>query len=162
MMQLAAEPWDTFPKGAKAMWRAGAWWSGVVAVVALLVMGACSGLVPPLEVDDLFGMDGLTIELLGVGEVSTAAFTPPITFTRGSCAYVTDTVCNYTASANVADHAIVVSASAASAKAVFDAMQAGATLEIQGVFDVVLGEPGLTTSASVQVTLNTSDGSIEF
>lgn len=73
-----------------------------------------------------------------------------------------DTTCAYNATVDTAEHAVVVVASAASAKAVFDAMTAGDTLEVRGSVAVTLAAPGLTSSAFVRVTLDTLDGSIKF
>jgi len=91
-----------------------------------------------------------------------ATFAPTLAMTRESCNYSVDTVCSYVAAANVDSHGIVVTATTASAKAVFDAMKDGETLEITGTFAVTLADPGLTNSAIVRVTLNTSGGSIKF
>jgi hypothetical protein len=227
------------------MRRMRAWFLGGAVVAVLAMVGACSQFVPPIPVDDLFGLDGLQVDLLGSGALSTnagpkttsfagtisafvdsdgfdlpafinatlmqetvvidadvqitvegedatsemtnfsltagqvslevrvdgstiataagaATFTPPLAVTRVSCAYAVDTVCTYAAAANVDSHGIVVTATAAAPKAVFDAMRDGRLLEITGTFAVTLAEPGLTNSAIVRVTLNTSGGSIKF
>ena len=228
------------------MRRARVWFlSGAVATVLLLV-GACSQFVPPIPVDDLFGLDGLQVNLIGSGgavltmagpkttsfegtiaavvetdgsdvpafisatlmqetvvigadvqvtvvgedalseltnfaltagqialqvrvdgtQIATATgaatFAPALAMTRESCSYSVDTVCSYVAAANVDSHGIVVTATTASAEAVFDAMKDGETLEITGTAAVTLADPGLTNSAIVRVTLNTSGGSIKF
>jgi len=103
-------------------------------------------------------VDGL---LIGTAS-GTATFSPPLAVTRVACSYVVDTVCDFTAAVSAADHAIVVSATAASANAVFEAMQDGATLDITGTYAVTLASPGLTRSATVRVTLNTAGGTISF
>lgn len=223
-----------------------AWLLGGMASAVLVVAGACSQFVPPIPVDDLFGMDGLQVDLIGVGgtvstmagpktttfvgtigavvetdgfelpafitaalmqetvvidaavqitvagedarieltnfalntgqialqvmvdgtQIATASgsatFAPALAVNRVSCSYAVDTVCSYVAAANVDNHGIVVTATAASARAVFDAMRDGKTLGITGTFSVTLDDPGLTNSAVVRVTLNTSGGSIKF
>jgi hypothetical protein len=228
------------------MRRMRTWFLGGAVVAVLTMVGACSQFVPPIPVDDLFGLDGLQVDLVGSGgAVSTmagpkttafsgslsafvdsdgfdvpafinaalmqesvviganvqitvlgedarseltdftltggqialqvrvdgtliatasgsATFSPALALTRGDCSYALNTVCTYVASVNADQHAIVVTATAASAKAVFDAMRDGETLEVSGTFSVTLGEPGLTNSAIVRVTLNTKDGSIKF
>ena len=216
------------------------------AVAVVVLAGACSELIPPVEVTNLFGIDGVPIDLVAAGgAVETSAlpvgtsfegtisgsvtsegfdlpafinaslleesvaigagvqvtvpgedaravltdfamesgqislqvrvdgtllatasgvgtFDPPLEVTLGTCSYVTNTVCSYTAAVDVEAHAIVVSVSAAAANAVFEAMQEGATLDITGTYAVTLEEPGLTQSAIVRVTLETSGGSISF
>ncbi|MFO8150868.1 MAG: hypothetical protein R6T93_11275 [Trueperaceae bacterium] len=216
------------------------------AVAVVVLAGACSNLIPPVEVNNLFGIDGVPIDLtaasVGVGAsalpngtsfegtvsgsvvsegfdlpafinaslleesvvigadvqvtvpgedargvltdfameagqlslqvrvdgtlIATAsgvgAFDAPLALTRGACSFVVDTVCSYAAAVSLEDHAIVVTVTAASANAVFEAMQEGATLEMTGTYGVTLSEPGLTESAVVRVTLETSGGSISF
>lgn len=216
------------------------------AAVAVVLVGACSNLIPPIEVDNLFGIDGVPVTLaateagLGAlalpngtsfegtisgsvtsegfdlpafvnaslmeesvviganvqvtvaGEDATAllgdfslvsssislqvsvegasiatasgaaTFDSPLVVTRGTCSYVVDTVCSYTATVSSEDHAIVVSATAASANAVFDALQDGDTLDVTGTYAVTLASPGLTRSATVRVTLDTAGGTITF
>lgn len=216
------------------------------AVAVVVLVGACSNLIQPIEVDNLFGIDGVPVTLAATeadvgalalssgtafegtisgsvtsegfdvpafvnaslmeesvviganvqvtvpGEDATAllddfslvsgsislqvsvdgsqiatasgaaTFDPPLVLTRGTCSYVVDTVCSYTAAVSAADHAIVVSATAASANAVFEALQDGDTLDITGTYAVTLESPGLTRSATVRVTLNTAGGTITF
>jgi hypothetical protein len=88
----------------------------------------------------------------------TADFDPALVLTRRPCGA---TSCPYTAAVSAADHAIVVTATAADANAVFDAMQEGKTLVVTGTYAVTVA-PGLTRSAIVSVTLNTAGGTIEF
>lgn len=216
------------------------------AVAVVVLVGACSNLIQPVDVDNLFGIDGVLVDLTATvaevgplaldnetsfaGTVSgsvvsegfdlpafinaslmeesvviganvqvtvpgedarallgdfslvggtlslqvrvdgsliatasgAATFTPPLDVTQVSCSYAVDTVCSYTADVSAADHAIVVSASAASANAVFEAMQNGETLDVTGTYSVTLASPGLTGSAVVRVTLNTAGGTIAF
>lgn len=218
------------------------------AIGMLLLVGACGGLIPPIEVENLFGIDGVEVDLAAAaggaavgalalpagtefeGEISgsvtsegfdlpafitaslmeesvvigadvvvtvegedargvlgnfsllfgeidlqvsvdgsvigtasgDATFATPLVVTRDSCSYLIDTVCDYTATVSSADHAIVVSASAASANAVFEALQDGDTLVISGTYAVTLASPGLTRSAVVRVALETAGGTITF
>lgn len=102
-----------------------------------------------------FSVDGAKIaEASGTGSLD-----PPLVLTRESC---DATSCAYTAAVSSEDHAIVVTATAASANAVFDAMQEGQTLVVTGTYAVTLAPPGLTLSAVVSVTLSTAGGTIEF
>lgn len=216
------------------------------AIAVVVLAGACSNLIPPVEVDNLFGIDGVPVDLAasdaGVGalalpngtsfagsisgsvvsegfdlpafitaslleesvviganvtvtvpdedatgllddfsllsgtlslqvsvdgsQIATASgaatFAAPLDVTLGSCSYAVDTVCSYTAAVSAEDHAIVVSASAASANAVFQAIQEGKTLDIAGTYTVTLASPGLTRSAVVRVILDTAGGTITF
>jgi len=216
------------------------------AIAVVVLAGACSNLIPPVEVNNLFGIDGVPVDLTatdaGVGalalpngtsfagtisgsvasegfdlpafinaslmeesvviganvEVSVpgedatallgdfsllsgslslqisvdgsqiatasgaATFDTPLALERASCTFVVDTACDYTATVSAEDHAIVVSASAASANAVFQAIQEGKTLDITGTYAVTLASPGLTRSAVVRVTLDTAGGTITF
>lgn len=218
---------------------------GAALAVAVLV-SACSNLIPPIEVNNLFGIDGVAVDLAGSGatvgalaldpvtsfegtisgtvtsegfdlpafitaslmeesvvigadvvvtvegedatgllgsfsllsgEVAlevrvdgvviadaagSATFGTPLVVTRDSCSFGVDTVCDYSAAVSSADHAIVVSASATDANAVFEALQNGDTLVISGTYGVTLASPGLTESAIVRVILNTSGGTITF
>ena len=219
----------------------------LVAAFAVLAVGACSSLIPPIAVNDLYGVDGLQVEMthqatdvataagpavtsfqgsfqtqfdaqqidlpgfisasalqetftisadvqitvpgedvsseldgftLVGGQVAVSAFVDgeeigtagglttfatPLPVSRQSCTFDgTDTVCAYTATVDLEDHGIVVVASGASAKAIFDALTAGETLDVEGTYRVTLGAPGLTSSAIVRVTLSTSEGSIRF
>jgi hypothetical protein len=216
-------------------------------LAVVVLVGACSNLIPPVEVDNLFGIDGVAVELeapgaalgalalgpgtsfegtisgsvtsqgfdlptfinaslmeesvvigadvqvtvpdedvtaelgdfsvvsgalslevrvdgIRIGTASGAAvFNPPLEVSLVSCDVVLgDTVCSYSADVSAEDHAIVVSASATSANAVFEAMQDGETLSITGTYGVTLEQPGLTQSAVVRVILKTSGGSISF
>jgi hypothetical protein len=219
----------------------------IAAAAALIVLGACSSLIPPIPVTDLYGVDGLQVDLAHVGaDVDVAAgpnvtsfegtfqtqfdaegidlpgfisasvlqesvtiaatvqitvpgedattlldgftivgaqvaldiavdgssigtagglatFATPLPVSRQSCTYDgTDTVCTYTATVDGDDHSVVVVASSTSAKAIFDALTAGETIDVDGSYAVTLGAPGLTSSAIVRVTLATSNGSIRF
>jgi len=219
----------------------------LAAASVLIALGACSSLIPPIPVTDLFGVDGLQVDLTHSGndvaaaagpnvtsfegafetqfdadgidlpgfirasvlqesvtiaatvqitvpgedattildgftivgaqvalEVSVdgevigtagglASFPTPLPVSRQSCSYDgTDTVCTYTATVDGDDHSVVVVASSTSAKAIFDALTAGDTIDVDGSYAVTLGAPGLTSSAVVRVTLATSNGSIRF
>ena len=220
----------------------------LAAAIALVGLGACSGLLPPIPVTDLYGVDGARVDLTHAGSGAASAalgpsvtsfqgsfetqfdaegidlpgfvsaielqesvtiaanveltvpgedavshldgftvvggrvalrfyvdagligtagglasFSPGLAVSRQSCAFDGfDTRCTYLATVDPSEQGIVVVASAASAKAVFDAMTAGETLEVEGTFDVTLEAPGLTSSAIVRVALATSGGSIRF
>jgi hypothetical protein len=218
----------------------------VSAIAVVVLAGACSSLIPPIAVDNLFGIDGVVVDLaaegaevgalalpngtsfegtvsgtvtsegfnlpafvnaslmeesvligadvdvkvegedatgllgdfsLVTGEIAlevrvdgiiiatasgAAAFSPPLVVTRDACTFSVDTTCDYTATVVAADHAIVVSASAEDASAVFEALQNGDTLVISGTYGVTLASPGLTESAIVSVTLKTAGGKIGF
>lgn len=216
------------------------------AIAVVVLAGACSNLIPPVEVDNLFGIDGVPVDLaatdIGLGaqalmpgtsfagsisgsvvsegfdlpafinaslmeesvviganvtvtvpgedatgllddfsllsgslslqvsvdgsQIATASgaasFDAPLVVERASCTFAVDTVCDYTATVSAEDHAIVVSASAASANAVFQAIQDGKTLDITGTYAVTLASPGLTRSAVIRVILDTAGGTITF
>lgn len=212
------------------------------AVLALVV--GCSGLVPPVPVEDLFGLDGAVLELADLtpaalagpvtsfgasvtvtvesegfnlpavvtasklvekvvfsgtvqvvapGDVAgelpatfaltggsvavtvkdggttigsaagSAAFNPALTFTKGGCTFaLAETTCTYTGSVNVAAHGIVVTATASSARAVFNALRDGKTLTVDATVGATLAAPGLSADARIRVTISTQDGEISF
>jgi len=110
------------------------------------------------EVDLVVWVDGIIIATAS----GSATFGTPLVVTRDTCDFLVDTICDYSATVVAADHAIVVSASAADANAVFEALQNGDTLVISGTYGVTLASPGLTRSAVVRVALNTAGGTISF
>lgn len=220
------------------------WMRAAAMAAGVALIAGCSGLLPPVAVDDLFGLDGTVVELTAVGSsalaepvlafsgtvnvnvtsdgfdvpgivsaakleetvvfsgtvqvvvpgdvaadlpatfaltggslvltvregattlgtaAGSASFAAPLTFGKGTCSFdLADTTCAYEATVNAAAHGITVTATASSAKAVFDALRDGKTLTVTGTVAATLQAPGLTADATILVTLGTQDGAITF